>query len=423
MVKSDFVKKRARRGASCVGGMALVLCLGVTSASATTESVLFRFSGGAAGSMPYAGLIADAAGNLYGTTPKGGSGKGVIFELTPPTSNGGSWTETTLYKFTGGGDGSVPYAGLLFDSKGNLYGTTSAGGKKNGVVFELSPPANQGGAWSESALYKFGGGADGSAPRAGLIADKSGNLYGTTVKGGSNGNGVVFELSTPATPGGSWTETVLNKFTGGSGGGTPYSGLIADAAGNLYGTTTAGGVNDNGVVFELAPPTAPGGSWTETALHQFTGAADGSLPYAGLVADGAGNLYGTAIKGGTKGHGVVFKLAPPAPGGSWTQTVVETFLGGALGAVPYAGVILDNSGNLYGTTQKGGISGNGTVFKLAAPTTPGGKWTETVLYKFNGGSAGSAPYAGLLADKNGNLYGTTTKGGTVNNGIAYEVQP
>ena len=216
---------------------------------------------------------------------------------------------------------------------------------------------------------------------------------------------------------------MLNKFTGGSSGGTPYSGLIADAAGNLYGTATAGGINGNGVVFKLAPPAAPGGSWTETALHQFTGAPDGSAPFAGLVADSAGNLYGTAIKGGASGHGVVFKLAAPTPDGAWAETVIETFPGGAQGAVPYAGLILDSSGNLYGTTQKGGISGNGTVFKLVAPTTPGGKWTETVLYKFNGGSAGSAPYAGLLADKNGNLYGTTTKGGTVNNGVAYEVQP
>ena len=260
--------------------------------------MLYSFTG-SDGSEPFAGLIADSSGNLYGTTQSGGAsgGHGVVFKLSP------SGTETVLHTFTGGSDGGIPRAGLIADTGGNLYGTTAGGGASNaGTVFKLSPSG------TETVLYSFTG-SDGSGPFAGLIADSSGNLYGTTQSGGaSGGHGVVFKLS----PGG--TETVLYSFTGGSDGGTPRAGLIADSSGNLYGTTQFGGPGCGGVgcgvVFKLSP------SGTETVLYSFTG-SDGSGPFPGLIADSSGNLYGTTLSGGASGgHGVVFKLtgagfAPP----------------------------------------------------------------------------------------------------------------
>ncbi|MGH9208408.1 MAG: choice-of-anchor tandem repeat GloVer-containing protein, partial [Acidimicrobiales bacterium] len=291
-------------------------------------------------------------------TELGGPGLGVVFKLTP----GG--TETVLHSFCmqpNCSDGAYPLAGLIADSSGNLYGTTEQGGGASGqgVVFKLTPGGN------ETVLYSictFPGCSGGSRLNAGLIADSSGNLYGTATDGGMSGGcsgtgcGVVFKLS----PGG--TETVLHSFTGSPiDGANPYAGLIADSSGNLYGTTYGGGASQNGVVFKLTP----GG--TETVLYSFcslTGCSDGAAPQAGLIADSSGNLYGTTAAGGasaacTVGCGVVFKLTP---GG--TETVLYSFTGGGDGALPEAGLIADSSGNLYGTTEIGGALNSGTVFKL-----------------------------------------------------------
>ncbi|MGH9206790.1 MAG: choice-of-anchor tandem repeat GloVer-containing protein, partial [Acidimicrobiales bacterium] len=292
---------------------------------------------------------ADSSGNLYGTTGSGGaSNDGVVFKLTP----GG--TETVLHSFAGGAsDGSLPAAGLIADSSGNLYGTTSEGGaSNNGVVFKLSPDG------TETVLHTFAGGSsDGANPRAGLIADSSGNLYGTTGSGGASNDGVVFKL----TPGG--TETVLHTFMGGGDGAFPLAGLIADSSGNLYGTTESGGGTGCiagfgcGTVFKLSP----GG--TETVLYSFKGGpSDGAQPFAGLYADSSGNLYGTTSGGGASRWGTVFKLSP---GGTET---VYSFTGGSDGGQPVAGLIADSSGNLYGTIEHGGApgcsGGCGVVFKL-----------------------------------------------------------
>jgi uncharacterized repeat protein (TIGR03803 family) len=276
--------------------------------------------------------------------------------------------ETVLHSFAGApGDGANPSAGLIADSKGNLFGTTVLGGAfASGVVFKLAPGG------SETVLYSFTGGSDGAGPAAGLIADSSGNLYGTASGGGASNAGVVFKLG----PGG--TETVLHSFTGGSDRASSVAGLIADGSGNLYGTTEAGGRSGSGcivvgcgVVFKLGP------DGTETVLHAFTG-SDGANPQAGLIADGSGNLYGTTYAGGGSNAGVVFKLSP-----SGTETVLYTFTGGSDGGFPLAGLIADSSGNLYGTTAGGGAQppvcgggGCGVVFKLS----PSG--TETVLYSF-----------------------------------------
>jgi uncharacterized repeat protein (TIGR03803 family) len=305
--------------------------------------------------------------------------------------------ETVLHTFTGSpSDGAFPEAGLIADSSGNLYGTTYAdgasgtgcGGSGCGVVFKLAPGG------TETVLYSFTGGGDGGNSTAGLIADSSGNLYGTTRNGGASNLGVVFKLTPPATASGAWTETVLHFFTGyPNDGANPAAGLIADSSGNLYGTTSGGGGLLSGVVFKLSP------SEPETVLYTFTGGSDGANPEAGLTADSKGNLYGTTAFGGASGDGVVFKLTP---GG--TETVLYNFCtvntptSCSDGSEPFAGLLADSNGNLYGTTNFGGASNVGAVFKLS----PGG--TETVLYSFNTGERGGAfPPAGLIADSGGNL--------------------
>ena len=386
-----------------------------------TEQVLYSFStNGPVGALPWAGLIFDAVGNLYGTTYEGGTHDvGTVFELMPKAGEG--WTEQVLYSFNNNGaDGAGPAAGLIFDKNGNLYGTTSEGGTHGvGMVFELAPA--QGGGWTEQVLYSFStNGPVGADPAAGLIFDAAGNLYGTTNRGGTHDFGTVFEL-TPNAGGGGWTETVLYHFSNYPDGAYPVAGLIFDAAGNLYGTTGGGGTRDVGTVFELTPKA--GGGWTETVLYNFsTKGPVGAYPYAGLIFDGAGNLYGTTSEGGTRGVGTVFELTPKA-GGGWTEQVLYNFsTNGPVGAYPFAGLIFDAAGNLYGTTNRGGTHGYGTVFELTP--TAGGGWTEAVLYSFStNGPVGAYPDAGLIFDKNGNLYGTTYEGGTDNSGTVFELTP
>jgi uncharacterized repeat protein (TIGR03803 family) len=356
------------------------------------------------GSDPAAGLIQDA-GNLYGTTVVGGAyGYGTVFKLAPPAKSGGTWTETVLYSFTGGTDGANPWAGLVQDAQGNLYGTAYAGGNNLGycddggcgTVFKLAPPAQSGDTWTVTVLYNFTGSPDdGANPYTGsLVQDAQGNLYGTTLLGGNtaceSGCGTVFTLAPPAQSGGAWAETVLHSFCSESNctdGEIPDAGLVL-TGNNLYGTTSEGGdiacfsPYGCGTVFELAPPTQSGDAWTETVLHSFSG-IDGDGP-SGLVQDTKGNLYGTTNAGGGRGKGIVscspnygcgtaFKLAPPAQsGGTWTETVLYGLTGTkGDGSQPLAGLVLDTEDNLYGTTYFGGdlacfaSYGCGTVFKLA----------------------------------------------------------
>ena len=263
-----------------------------------TGTVLYAFSGGSDGSHPsFGALVFDRAGNMYDTTAVGGNGNGVVYEMT---HSGSGWTEQPLYAFTGTPDGATPYAGLVLDSAGNLYGTTTAGGLfGQGTVFELSP---SGSGWTEQVLYNFQGGSDGGFPTGGLIFDQSGNLYGSTNKGGVGGGGTVFEL-TPS--GGGWTYNLLYSFTGNTGCG-PFANLGLDGAGNLYGTTLCDGANNAGNVFELTPS---GGGWTYSSLHDFTNGSDGGYPYSNVTFDAAGNLYGTASRGG-RGVGLVWEITP-----------------------------------------------------------------------------------------------------------------
>jgi len=400
-------------------GPGMVFELSPNSGGVWTENVLYAFCSKphcADGSQP-SGVIFDQAGNLYGLTLTGGTkeGYGVAFELSP--SAGGGWTESVLYRFQGGKDGLGPHGGLVFDSAGDLYGNTAAGGKGSlceygcGTVFKLT--RSSGTRWSERVLHRFLGGSDGLAPSAGLIIDGNGNLYGTTESSGAppdfNGGGTVFELSPSS---GRWTETLHNFWS--SDGGGPAGGVILDGSGNLYGTTAGGGTYGFGTVFKLAP--LSGGGWQRNVLYSFKSGTDGATPFAGLIFDSAGNLYGTTTYGGADSFGTAFELTPLS-GGQWTEKVLYTF---ANGADPVAGLVFDATGNIYGTTVGGGSGGNGTVFKLTPSS--GGNWVETVIYNFTGGSDGGGPRAGLTWDAKGNLYGTTFYG-AAGFGVVFELSP
>lgn len=332
--------------------------------------------------------------------------------LLAPGAEGASKYKT-LQRFTGYGDehGALPLSGLIFDAAGNLYGTTIGGGTNgSGVVFKLAP--NGDGTWRESVLYSFCSAtdcSDGARPVAALVFDGAGNLYGTTISGGTYLQGNVFKLA--SNQDGSWTESVLYSFTGGADGGFPEAALILDTAGNLYSTTVEGGSGFGGTVFRLFPNSD--GSWTESVIYNFTG-KDGGGPYAGLIFDVAGNLYGTTSGGGV-GYGVIFELTPNADG-SWRETVLHGFDNGD-GAQPVAGLVFDQAGDLYGTTIYGGNvsrgrctgSGCGVVFKLTPNSN--GTWKENVLHKFADGRDGGFPYAGVSLDAAGNVYGTAQFGG------------
>jgi uncharacterized repeat protein (TIGR03803 family) len=266
------------------------------------ETILYRFLGGADGEFPYSEVVLDRKGNAYGTTQSGGSnctyGCGTAYELEHA---GGHWSKTVLYDFSGNIDGGYPTAGLIFDHAGNLYGTTpvSLNGFGGGTVFRL---AHCGASWRQKVLYSFQNGNDGGQPYGGLILDSYGDVFGTTSAGGSGNGGTAFELSRSN---GNWTYQLLSAFSG-SGFLGPYGDLLRDRAGNLYGTTLRGGANGSGSVFKL---TLTNGSWTETVLHDFTGGSDGGSPYGGVVMDTQGNLYGTASTGG-QGYGIVWEITP-----------------------------------------------------------------------------------------------------------------
>jgi uncharacterized repeat protein (TIGR03803 family) len=447
-----------------------VLALGAGGASAQTSPTLMTLHSftGTDGNSPAGGPISDASGALYGTTENGGAyNRGTVYKLARPSSAGAAWTESVLYSFTGSSDGGIPVAGLISDISGNLYGTTSQGGSAavctaaynagvsscnqqcnfdarcvaacltpyfyqeqaciatnegGGVVFMLSPPTGMGGQWTETVLHTFIG-TDGATPNGGLIADASGNLYGTTVTVGTNNYGTVFKLTPPNISGGSWTLTTLYNFNGGTSDGSgPASSLLLDSSGALYGTTAAGGPGNSGTVFKVTPQS--GGSWVETVLYSFMGGSDGASPQGGLISDASGALYGTTAFGGLNGYGTLFQLTPPlVAGASWNKNVLYSFTGAGDGSYPASSVLFDASGALYGTTSGGSTTTDyGTVFKLAPPTATGGTWTETILHNFKGGSDGAYPIGNLIADASGSLYGTTTGGDTAaDNGTMFQL--
>jgi len=409
----------------CTTPTTLAIASGSVNGALAGVTTLYSFTGqNGDGANPYAGLILGKHGEFYSTTYYGGSANsGTAFELTPPASPGGAWTETVLYSFSGGSDGQYPQGSLVLSPSGALYGTTFNGGTSgDGTVFELTPPATAGGAWTEKVLHSFQNqNGDGYAPRCSLVIGHGGVLYGTTSSGGSSNLGTVFALAPPASPGGPWKEKVLHSFTGPSGdGATPLAGLVMSGDGSLYGTTWAGGlpiphglVTGDGIVFELTPPAAPGGAWTETVLYEFTGQnGDGKAPYSGVMLGPNGSLYGTTGYGGDANIGAVFELRPPAtPGGAWTESTLHSFTGqNGDGIGPYASLVMDASGALYSTTGLGGATYGGIVFKLTPPSAPGAGWTESLLATLIG-SEGTEPIGNLIFGPNGKLYGTAEFGG------------
>jgi uncharacterized repeat protein (TIGR03803 family) len=383
---------------------ALVLGLGLLVTSglqAQTFNILHSFAG-SDGSGPLAGLAIDSKGNLYGTTSSGGAhGSGVVFRAN------GSGQERVLYSFGSiVNDGASPESSLIFDASGNLYGTTFSGGASgNGTVFRLTPKG------VETVLYNFAGGADGANPEARLAMDKSGNLYGTSTAGGTAGDGTVFEISKAG------QHSVLYNFAGGNDGTVPVAGVTLDAKGNLYGTTSTGGQYGYGTVFELKRLQS---GWAERILHNFQMQSDGGTPYAGLIFDPSGNLYGAATDGGdgSGGGGTIFELSPS--GNSWTFKVLYGLAGWGISGA-FRDILFDAaSGVLYGTSHCDGAYNDGTVWEL---TPSSGTWNYTELYTFTGQDDGLYIFSNLVSDKAGNLYGTASEGGANGVGVIFKVAP
>jgi uncharacterized repeat protein (TIGR03803 family) len=347
--------------------------------------------------------------------------------------------ETVLYRFKGGRDGAGPESGLVMGADGNLYGTTSYGGKQRpcpgrgcGTVFALSPPSAGQIAWTEIIIHRFGGEAVGGIayPSSGVTRGAGGVLYGTTVVGGACGCGTVFALMPPAVGETRWTEKLLHVFSGDKDGAEQFSRLIMGAGGVLYGTTAGGGSPacgngfGCGTVFEVMPPAAGKTRWTERVLYSFDG-GDGAYPSSALLMDGAGNLFGTTSRGGSYGGGTVFQLVRPGLGESrWRHRLLYSFGKHHDGNDPQGGLIIDTRGVLYGTTRYGGRTNGGNVFELSPPAAGETRWTATVLYSFEGGSDGAGPTGDLIMDPHGVLYGTTNNGGgAADVGVVFKLSP
>ena len=430
-------------------GLVLLFVVVGTAGAASRESVLYAFHG--KDGWNGGSVIADSAGNLYGTTADGGKyicpgsggiGCGVVFRLARGAN--GKWRETVLHAFDDT-DGFIPAGTLVLEKKGSLYGTTVYGGPACsqlgcGVVFELV--RGRGDKWTFKVLHNFAL-TDGANPYAGLTIDSQGSLYGTTSLGGDTscnapeGCGVVFKLTEAN---GIWTETVVYSFEG-KDGALPYAPLTLDAAGNLYGTTEWGGAYDAGTVFTLNP--GKQGQWSEGVLHSFSSdTKDGGQPVYGVVFDAKGNLYGTTQFGGTRGEqgwGTAFKLTPDE-NGKWTEAILHRFdehkVGGGFVS---SGLVPDSQGNLYGSTYEGGKytcptnapGACGVVFRLAPDAD--GKWAETVLHSFGKGKDGAIPGGGLARDSAGHLFGVTADGGYLGGacgqgfytgcGVVFEITP
>lgn len=414
-----------RRAAVPVLELAILfgLASGSVTAHAQTFSVLHNFGGGGNdGALPYAGVTLDAAGNLYGTTYNGGTfGYGVVYKLTP---TGNNWTLSVINDFALSGGGVFPESRVVFGPNGTLYGTTSGGGSNGhcgmgcGSVFQLRPSPTVGhtpsAPWVLTLLYNFVEGDDGAVPLFGdLVFDSSAAMYGTASIGGANNTGVVFQLK-PSGQG--YVESAIQSFTGPDGY-YPYGSVVFDRAGNLYTTAYEGGADGSGTVIELTPS---GGEWTETTIYSFSAANDGRNPEAGLILDHSGNLYGTTYAGTPAAYadGTVFELTPS--NGGWAESILHAFpyVANQHSGGPVSPLVMDAAGNLYGTTMGAGAYGWGRIFQL---TPSNGGWTYKTLYDFTGGPDGAYPYGALALDANGNLYGTTSIGGNCC-GVIWEIK-
>jgi uncharacterized repeat protein (TIGR03803 family) len=408
----------------------ILLC---PTASTQTFAVIHNFGGPGIsvgvpldGANPYAGLVFDSQGNLYGTTARGGlmfcllDGCGMVFELKP--HSGADWSEKVLTFFE---DGGTPVAPVVFDRRGNVYGTFACHQdcfNRYGGVFELIPRAN--GGWTQVTLtdpFEFRECQNGVC---GVAFDNTGHLYGTSQESSDSQGGVAFSLNHPSVS--SWYPLILYSFTGGDDGGGPSIEFSFDGSNNIYGTTYSGGAYGNGTVFKLTQ-NGRGSGWVESVLYSFQGGSDGANPNGGVVFDAEGNLYGTTVNGGTAAAGTVFKLMPQS-NGSWSETVLYSFQSGSDATNPGGPLTFDGAGDLYGVAP-GGAHGHGAVFKLTRSS--GGHWNESLVYSFTGGLDGDSPSGGVIFDSAGNLYGTTVYGGAYPTcsdepycgGVAYEITP
>jgi uncharacterized repeat protein (TIGR03803 family) len=428
--KLGFSYKSLQAAIPVVSCLLSALLIVIQPAQAQTYSVLYNFTGGQDGAAPRAGVTLDQAGNLYGTTSAGADlggncivdgleGCGTVFQLKH--SNSG-WLFNPLYIFDWS-DGASPYARVVFGPDGSLYGTTAYGGHRVddchfrgcGVVFKLQPPATVCKAvlcpWMETVLFvfRYDLGTGGNPYYGDLVFNDSGDTFGTT-NYSTYGGGQVFQL-TPSD--GGWNLSLLFVFGYLSTNGTgtlPDSGVIFDGAGNLYGTTPYGGPYQYGLVYELTPSAS---GWMEQILYGFQDGSDGGVAAGGVVFDQSGNLYGTTQTGGSGGGGTVYELSPS--NGGWTLTTLHSFAG-SLGS--FAVLTMDASGNLYGTTFLDGAYGQGNVFELSPSN---GSWIYTSLHDFTGGSDGGRPFGQVTLDANGNLYGTASMGGANGNGVVWEI--
>jgi uncharacterized repeat protein (TIGR03803 family) len=386
--------------------MVCVLTIGcLRPAQAQNYRVIHSFTGNGDGYQPYAGLTIDRGGHLYGTTSEFWAG--TVFEMKQVN---GAWILNTIFTFDVN-NGLIPYSKVVFGPGGSMFGTTLEGGDGFcefgcGAVYNIRPPQtvckSVSCPWSGTAIASFSGGNDGYDPNfVDPVFDQQGNLYGTTALGGSHGLGNVFKLTHS---GGTWTASNIYEFSGPDGT-APFSGLVWDQAGNLYGTTGYGGQFDYGTVYRLSPS---GGGWTLTTLYSFQNTTDGEHPSAALILDGAGNLYGATVAGGSGGGGTVFKLAPS--GGTYTFSVLHSFNGIVGNFYPgvFNALVLDAAGSLYGSVFAATTNGEGAIFKLTPSV--GGTWTYTSLHDF-GGPEGANPVGSVAFDANGNLFGTTLGGG------------
>ena len=417
--------KRFSRFMSWVLSVLAVAATLVRGAGATNPpQMIYSFSGGPDGEYTDTDLVIDQAGNIYGTSVQGGAyGSGTVWQLSPSASG---WIHTVLYDFRGGQDGGEPYKGVALDKHGNLYGTAGVGGKYVGpcsdtgcgVVFKL---AHSNGAWIFRVIHSFVGGSDGYGPGSPLVVDRHGNVYGMTPTGGTNACacGVVFQLEPEA--GGHWEFTVIHAFAGGNDGiGGSAGRPLLDRAGNLYSVSTAGGAKGKGIAFQLRRTDA--GTWKEKVLYTFKGQPDAGFPYSGLIPDQEGNLYGTTYYDGANNLGSVYKLSREEDG-KWKETVLYSFRGGADGDGSIGTLVFDVKGNLYGTTSEGGsaVCGCGTIFKLAPLGL--GQWKESVVYRFKGSPQPGFAYNGMAADSGGKLFGATVHGGPTDDGTIYKLVP
>jgi len=393
----------------------IALTLTETGASAQTFTVLHNFTNGNDGSTPWAGLTIDRAGNLYGTTSGFTRASGTVFRLT---QRSGTWVFGTLYSFTGGDDGANPETRVVFGPDGSLYGTTTQGGLGSGTVFKLQPRPTACPTtfcpWKERVLYAFGtdGGGDGAYPSGEVTFDRTANIYGVTAEGGAYETGTAYEL---ALSNGTYSHSTIYSFDEyGKNEAYPAGLLSFDSSGNLYGIA-AGVLSLDSKVYELVP--SPSG-WTETTVfNQFTDAS-GERPTGGVILDASGNLYGAVSFRGANNGGAVYKLS--AEGGNWIFDVLFSFQGNGNPSGPASFLYMDSAGNIYGTTYQDGAQNHGSVFKL---TPQNGSWLYTSLHDFTGGSDGSEPVSNVVLDSSGNLYGTTSAGGAFGYGVVWEITP